>query len=83
MKTSVVTTRLDEDALARLDLVCERRERSRAWVIAKAINEFVDEEIAFHDFIQEGEDAIDRGESYTQEEMVEWVRSLRQTADAA
>jgi predicted transcriptional regulator len=83
MKTSVVTTRLDEDSLARLDLVCQRQERSRAWIISKAVKQLVDEEIAFHDFIQEGEDAIDRGEVYTQEEMVEWVRSLRRTADAA
>lgn len=83
MKTSVVTSRLDDDALSRLDLVCERQERSRAWIIAKAIKQLVDEEIAFHDFIQEGEDAIDRGDFYTQEEMEAWFEARYKTADAA
>ena len=82
-RTAVVTARLDEETLAGLDRLGEYYERSRAWLIAKAITRYVKEESEFFAFIQEGEDAIDRGEYLTQEEMEEWVRSLRPAADAA
>lgn len=83
MKTSVVTARLDPETLAGLDKLAEYHERSRAWLVAKAVKQYVKEESEFFAFLQEGEDAIDRGEFLTQEEMEAWVKSLRPTADAA
>jgi predicted transcriptional regulator len=82
-KTAVVTTRLDEETLAGLDRLGEHYERSRAWLVAKAVERYVKEESEFFAFVQEGEDAIERGEFVTQEQMEEWVRSLRRNADAA
>ncbi len=80
-KTSVITARIDADLSDRLDALAARLDRSRAWIMAKAIERFVDEETAFHAFIQEGVDAADRGEVYSQEEMEAWVEGLRhQTA---
>ena len=81
-KSTVVTTRLDPDTTQALDALAERLDRSRAWIVSKAVDAYVRERTEFLDFIQEGEDAIDRGESYTQEQMEEWVQSLRR-ADAA
>ncbi len=81
-KSTVVTTRLDSAATEALDALAERLDRSRAWIVAKAISAYVKERTEFLDFIQEGEDAIDRGEFHTQEQMEEWVHSLRR-ADAA
>ncbi|HEX8669897.1 MAG TPA: ribbon-helix-helix protein, CopG family [Allosphingosinicella sp.] len=78
----VITARIDEETLGGLARLSEIQERSRAWLIAKAVERYVKEEIAFHEFVQEGENAIDRGDFLTQEEMEEWVRSLRRT-DAA
>ena len=82
-KTAVITARIDEDTLQALDALATDQERTRAWLVAKAIKRYVEEETAFRAFIKEGEDAIDRGEYYTQEQMEEWFASLHRTADAA
>jgi predicted transcriptional regulator len=81
-KSTVVTTRLDPAMTEALDALAERLDRSRAWIVAKAVAGYVHEKTEFLDFIKEGEDALDRGEFYTQEEMEEWVQSLGR-ADAA
>ena len=75
-KTAVVTARLDATTFSDLNDMAERHERSRAWLVSKAVKDFVDEEKAFQAFLQEAEDQIDRGEFYTQEEMMEWARLL-------
>ena len=82
MKTSVVTTRLDADTLAGLDKLAEYHERSRAWLVAKAVKQYVKNESEFFAFLQEGEDAIERGEYLTHEELIEEIRGMRQR-DAA
>lgn len=85
-KTNVVTARLDPETLSALDRLAEYQERSRSWLVAKAVERYVGEEAAFLDFIQEGEDAIARGEYFTQDEMEQWfearvaVRSERKSA---
>ena len=81
-KSTVVTTRLDPATTEALDALAERLDRSRAWIVAKAVATYVKEKTEFLDFIKEGEDQLDRGEFYTQEQMEEWVQSLRR-ADAA
>jgi predicted transcriptional regulator len=75
-KTVVATARVDLDLSDRLEKLAGILDRSRAWIISKAIERYVEEELALHAFIQVGEDAIDRGEYFTQEEMEEWVESL-------
>lgn len=82
-KTSVITARLDAETLAALDALAEKRERSRAWLVAKAIKRFVEDETAFDAFIQEGEDAIERGDYLTQEEMEAWIAGLYPAQHAA
>jgi predicted transcriptional regulator len=81
-KTTVVTTRLDLATTEALDALAGRLDRSRAWIVARAVATYVKEKTEFLDFIKEGEDALDRGEFYTQEQMEEWVQSIRR-ADAA
>eukprot|EP01035_Chromulina_nebulosa_P037657 gene37657-50841_t len=75
-KTSVITARIDVDLSDRIDALAAKLDRSRAWIMSKAIERFVEEETAFRAFIQAGEDSIDRGEFFTQEEMEEWAESL-------
>ena len=81
-KSTVVTTRLDPATTEALDALAARLDRSRAWIISKAVATYVEEKTEFLDFIQEGEEAIERGDVYTQEQMEEWVQSLGR-ADAA
>lgn len=68
-KSAVITARLESDTAAKLDLLAEKLDRSRAWVIAKAIDQYVNEELEFMAFVQEGEDDIAAGRFHTQEEV--------------
>lgn len=83
-KTAVITTRIDIGTLDALDALAVTRERTRAWLVAKAIERFVREESALHAFLKEGEDAIDRGDYLTQDEMTaeieRWKRSRKRAA---
>ena len=83
MRSTVVTARLDEETLAKLDQLATRQERTRAWIVTKAVKTYLDEELAFTAFLQEGEDAIDRGDFLTQQEMEAWLSSRYPAADAA
>jgi predicted transcriptional regulator len=83
MKTSVVTARLDPQTLAELDKLAGYHERSRAWLVAKAVKQYVEEETEFFAFLQEGEDAIDRGDFVTHEELVAEIEAMRRQKDAA
>lgn len=82
MKTSVITARLDPETLAGLDKLAEYHERSRAWLVAKAVKQYVKNESEFFAFLQEGEDAIERGEYLTHEELMAEIKGMRQR-DAA
>ena len=83
MKTSVVTTRLDTETLDGLDKLAERLERSRAWLVAKAVQQYVKEENEFYAFVKEGEDAIERGDYVSHEELVAEIKAMRRQRDAA
>lgn len=82
MKTSVITARVDPETLAGLDKLAEYHERSRAWLVAKAVKQYVKNESEFFAFLQEGEDAIERGDYLTHEELMEEIKGMRQR-DAA
>ncbi len=72
-KSAVITARLDADTAEALDAFAARRDRSRAWVIARAVDRYLEEEMHFEAFLQEGRDAIARGETLTHDEMIEEV----------
>jgi predicted transcriptional regulator len=76
-KTAVVTSRVAEETAEQLDRLAERMDRSRGWIIARAIEQYVAEEIELLDSLDEAERQIERGEYYTQEEMEAWIASLR------
>jgi len=56
------TARVDEETLALVDRVSKAHNRSRAWFVARAIGEAARKEADFLAFVQEGIDAIERGD---------------------
>ena len=68
-KTAVVTTRVPDEVMERLDRLAGAMERSRAWLIAKAIERYVDEELEFIDFVRVGEQDVAAGRVLSQEEV--------------
>ena len=81
-KSAVITARLDSEALAKLDQLSATLDRSRAWIVAKAVQRYVDEELEYRAFIQQGVDEADRGELISQEEMEAWFEARHRQAAA-
>ena len=82
VKTSVVTGRVPEETFTKLDRLAARMERSRSWIVARAVEEFVLSETELMESLDEAERQIERGEYLTQEEMEAWVAGLRRDAAA-
>jgi predicted transcriptional regulator len=70
--TNVVTARIDVKTLAHVDQIAKMRDRSRAWVLSYLIEKAAKQELEFREFIQEGLDAIENGDTLTQDEMERW-----------
>ena len=81
-KSTVITSRLDDEISAKLDLLAARMERSRSWIVARAVEDFVLSETELMDSLDEAERQIDRGEFLTQEEMEAWVAGLHRDVAA-
>jgi len=75
-KTAVITTRVDEETLARVDQVAKATGRSRAWFAEKAIREAAEREADFLAFVQVGIDAADRGELIPHEHVVAEIEQM-------
>lgn len=65
----VVTARLPRDVSTALDALAREMERSRSWLVNKAIRRYIEEQSEWIAFIKEGEDDLDNGRSYGQAEV--------------
>lgn len=74
-KTSVITARLDSETVAELDRLAAEGDRSRAYLIAKAVNRFVEDERETRDFLQIGIDQANRGDLVLQDEVEAWYEA--------
>ena len=68
----VVTARLDDEIADLVDKVASLHDRSRAWIVARAVEDFVRDEKAFFDSLEAAEASIDGGEYHTQQEVEDW-----------
>ncbi len=82
-KSTVVTTRLDPDATEALDTLAKELDRSRAWIVAKAVERYVAEELEFVAFIKEGEADLDAGRTISHAELVREIAERRAKREAA
>jgi predicted transcriptional regulator len=81
-KTAVVTARVSEETLVLLDSIAARHDRSRAWVIARAVELHARREAEFLDFAQKGLDDLDAGRTITHDELIDRIKA-RQSRKAA
>lgn len=75
--TNVVTARVSDELLTMIDALATKRERSRAWIVARLIDAAAREQIAFDAFLQVGIDDIQAGRTHTQEEVETWWEARR------
>lgn len=82
-KSAVITARLEESLAADLDRLAERIDRSRAWVIAAAVERYVREESEFLAFVQEGIDDLENGRWIAHDDLMRHIRERRAGKRAA
>lgn len=61
MTLKAISVRLDEETLARVEQMAKMMDRPRAWLMAQAIKQFVDQEEWFLKQVDEGIKAADEG----------------------
>lgn len=75
MSTVVVTARIADQLSADLDQLAKLRDRSRAWLIEKAVSAFVKDELDLHISLDEAEAEFGRGEYLTHEVFMAELKS--------
>lgn len=67
--------RIEEATLGRLDRLADALDRSRTWLVNKAIERYLDQEEMFVRAVEEGMDAADRGETVPHAEVMARLRA--------
>jgi predicted transcriptional regulator len=79
--TAAFTIRLDDEMLAKLDALAADTDRSRNWIAAKAIQDYVELNAWQIQRIKEGIAEADRGEFATDEEVEAVFRKYKAMAE--
>jgi predicted transcriptional regulator len=74
---SVVNARIDRGILQQLDEIAAEMQRTRSYLIAQAVREFVEREYAALCAVREGESDIDAHRYLTHEAALKWVEDLK------
>jgi predicted transcriptional regulator len=80
--TAAFTIRLDDEMLAKLDALAADTDRSRSWIAARAIEDYVALNAWQIAHIKEGIAQADRGEFATEEELDAIEAELQARIDA-
>jgi len=73
----VVTAKLPDDLILRLDEVADRIERSKSWIVRQAVAEWLAEEQRRHELTLEALRDVDEGRVLTQEELELWAEQQK------
>jgi len=74
---SVVSVRLDSELIGQLDELAGEMQRSRSFLIAQAVREFVEREYAALEAVREGDADIAAGRALSGQEAREWFANLK------
>jgi len=79
----VVTAKLPDDLVSRMDEVSNRIDRSKSWIVRQAVTEWLAEEQRRYDLTLEALKDIDEGRTFSHEEVLEMVaRRKRERREA-
>ena len=65
----VVTAKLPDDLVSRMDEIAERIDRSKSWIVRQALTEWLAEEQRRYELTMEALKSVDEGRTFTQEEV--------------
>ena len=74
--TAAFTVRLDETTLGALDQLAAKTDRTRSWLVTRAVQDYVDLNAWQVAKIEEGIAAANRGDFATDEEMAEFWKKF-------
>ena len=75
-KDTVVSVRIDTELVHQLDDLAQEMERSRSYLIALAVQEFVEREYASLTAIRKGEAELAAGKGVAHEQVSKWIDDL-------
>ncbi len=82
MAIRTASIRVDEQVLDRLDRLAQTMDRSRSWVIAQAIEQYLDHEEWFVQAVEAGIEAADRGDLIPHDQVIQNVRERLKNAQS-
>ena len=68
-----ISVRLDDDTLERLDRLRKELARPRSWLIAEAVQRYLDAEEWFFDAVRQGIESADAGRTVGHGDVARWV----------
>ena len=75
--TTPITTRLDAATIETLDALAARYDRSRSWLVAQAVKQFVEREAEMLAIIEEGERSAREEPLLSHEDMKKFIDAKR------
>jgi predicted transcriptional regulator len=79
----VVTAKLPDDLVSRMDEIAERIDRSKSWIVRAAVSEWLAEEQRRYELTLEAMKSVDEGRTFTQEEIDEHFAARRKARSRA
>lgn len=76
MSTRVLTAHIPEELADKVDRYAKSMERSRAWIVKRALTDWVDWEEQKNRLTMEAIEAADRGDVIDDDEVAAWIESL-------
>ncbi len=73
----VVTAKLPDELVARMDEIAERLDRSKSWIVREAISEWLADEQKRYELTLEGLADIQAGRTYSHEEVLAMAETLK------
>ncbi len=75
--SKTVSIRLDEDVLQQLDIIAKAADRSRAWLMAQAVSQYVEHEAWQVEAIKKARDKFESGNAKfaAHEDVAQWLAS--------
>lgn len=72
-KQTVISARIDAETSAKLDAIAQAADRSRAWLVARAVREMIARDEELMAFLKPGLEDIAAGRVHTQDDMEIWL----------
>jgi predicted transcriptional regulator len=79
----VVTAKLPDELVSRMDEIAVRIDRSKSWIVRQALSEWLAEEQHRYELTLEALKSVDEGRTYTQEEVEKHFAERRKARSRA